>query len=180
MPVSEQRLAEIRELSNHERVDRMDVSAFTEADWARFDAELDAETLAFCRNTTDPEELHAFAQTWNWDAGHGVLETILNNPACEAATALHIYWHAAPEWHRQFADADSMPGGDPEDVLGFLSRIEARYVAGAFPRGVLGFDPADPYGGGQGGSFIGVYDELRDRFVRALPQAMYQPVEPAR
>jgi hypothetical protein len=51
MPVSDQRLAQIFALSNGERGD--------------------AEMLAFCRETTDPEELHAFADTWNWTRAHG-------------------------------------------------------------------------------------------------------------
>lgn len=181
MPVSAERLAYIRELSNDERVDVTDTSSFTDADWERFCAELDAEALAFCRETTDPEELHAFAQNWNWDAGHGVLEEILNNPACEAATALYIYWHASPEYYLQFANAEAMAsaGGDPDDILGFLSRLEARYVAGKFTVGSIAFDPTDPFGGGAGYSLVGCYDDMSDKFVRALPEAMYAPVKPS-
>lgn len=181
MAVSEERLAQIRELSNDERVDRIDTSAFTDADWDRLHAELDAETLAFCRDNRNPEELHAFAETWNWDRGHGILEELLKNPACEAGTALHIYWRAVPEYYLQFADSAAMAsaGVDP-DILGFLARLEARYVAGEFPLGSIAFDPTDPFGGGQGDSLVGVYDDMRGRFVRALPEAMYKPVKAVR
>lgn len=179
MPVSEERLAYIRELSNDERVDRTDTSAFTDADWDRFNAELDAETSAFCRDTRDPEELHAFVSTWNWDGGHECLEEILDNPACEAATALHIYWYAAPEHYLQFADSAAMTsvGGDPDDTLGFLARLEARYIRGDFPVGSLSFDPTNPEGEGSGFSLVGCYDDKRALWVREIPDAMYRPVK---
>lgn len=179
MPVSEQRLAEIRELSNDERIDRTDVSQFTDADWERFNAELDAETLAFCRNNNDPEELHAFASTWNWDGGVWALNEILDNPSCEGATALSMYWHARPEWYLQFADREAVAdaAGDLE-VFDFLSKIETRYVAGEFAVGSLAFDPASPFDGESGFSLVGVYDDFREKFVRALPRVMYKPVVP--
>ena len=175
MPVSEQRLAEIRELSNDERVDRLDTSGFTAADWQRLDAELDEETTAFCRGNQDPEELHAFADTWNWDKGTWALQEILDNPACEAATALLIYWRSAPEFFQQYADRDAL-AADPLtssslDLFDFLTRLEARYVAGEFRVGSLAFDPAEPTE-----NRVGNYNDLRDRFVRALPAVMYVPI----
>jgi hypothetical protein len=109
------------------------------------------------------------------------LEEILNNPACEAATALQIYWYAAPGHYLQFADSASMAGvgGDPEDVLGFLARLEARYVSGDFPVGSLAFDPANPEGEGSGYSLVGVYDDKRSLWVRTIPDVMYRPVKPS-
>jgi len=56
MPVCKQRMAYIREMSNEERVYRTDTSGFTDVDWTRFSAKLDAETLAFCRDTRDPAD----------------------------------------------------------------------------------------------------------------------------
>lgn len=83
MPVSEQRLAQIRELSNDERVDRLDTSGFDDSDWWRFELEMENETIDFCRGNPAPEELHAFADTWNWDKGIWALQIILDNPLCE-------------------------------------------------------------------------------------------------
>lgn len=173
MPVSEEREAQIRELSNGERVDRLDTSAFTEADWKGLDAALDEETLAFCRETADPEELHAFAATWNWDQGTWALSEIIRNPACEAATALLIYWRAMPEWLLQFADRQAVAadplGASLAETFDFLAEIEALYLAGGFRVGSLSYDPAAE-------GLVGVYDDMRDSFVRALPEAMYAPV----
>jgi hypothetical protein len=175
MPVSVKRLAEICELSNDERVDRLDTSGFGDADWDRLDDELEAETTAFCRENQDPEELHAFAHTWNWDKGTWALQEILDNPACEAATALLVYWRSAPEFYLQYADRDALVG-DPLasgglELFDFLTKLEARYLAGDFRVGSLTFDPADP-----ADNRVGLYNDLRDKFVRAIPAVMYVPV----
>jgi hypothetical protein len=173
MPVSE----EIRELSNGERIDRLDTSRFDGAAWQRLDAETDEETVAFCRGNSDPEELHAFADTYNWDKGTWALQEILDNPACEAATALLIYWRSGPEFYLQYADRDALLA-DPLashalKEFDFLTKLEARYVAGEFPVGSISFDPSGP-----ADNRVGNYDDLRDKFVRALPAVMYSPVRP--
>lgn len=176
MPVSEERLALIRELSNDERVDGMDFSAFTDADLELYCAELEAETLAFCRDNKDPEELHAFADTWNWDGGFSPLQVLLDNPSCEAGTALLIYWKAAPEFYRQFHDREAVALAKADvQSFDFLIGIETRYVAGEFPVGVVSFDPNRPEDCG-GYKYVGTYDDMKDKFVRPLPSIMYEPV----
>jgi Domain of unknown function (DUF4274) len=174
--VSQERIAQIRELSNDERVDRTDTSAFTQADWERFSEELNDETLAFCRENRDAEELHAFANTYHWDKGIWALDELLRNPACEAATALFIYWRAAPEYYRQFANRDEVPSFQRED-FDFVAALERRYVAGEFPKGVLGYDPSSP-DHNDGTSMVGEYDKYGLSIARTLPPVMYEPVEP--
>ena len=176
MPVSEARLAKIMALANGEIPDGPDPGAFTDQDWERYGAEADALVRDFCRTNTEPEELHEFARFWNWDSGNWVFEEILNNPVCEAATALLIYWHAAPEFFRQYTDANSVAAAMADvDMFEFISRIEARYVAGDFPVGRISFDPCQ-MGEQDGYSFVGRYDDLKDNFVRELPAVVYLPV----
>lgn len=55
--------------------------------------------------------------------------------------------------------------------------LEQRYVAGEFVTGTIAFDPTSPNGDGNY-SLVGAYDALRDKFVRSLAPAMYQPVKP--
>jgi hypothetical protein len=111
------------------------------------------------------------------DEGTWALEEILRNPACEAATALMIYWRAQPEYFLQFADRGAWRRTrftrSTLRVFDFLAKLEPRYLAGAFPIGSIAFDPSDPEHG-----VVGFYDDLRERFVRALPGAMYTPVRP--
>jgi hypothetical protein len=183
VPLSEERLAQIKDLSTYDRSDRVvDWLSLSDADKVRFLAELDADRTAFCRHNSNPEELHAFAVTWMWDDTTDALQHILDNPVCEAATALLIYWRANPEWYLQFADRDAVlaaygaRSGELE-IFDFVSRLETRYVAGEFLVGSLAFDPSRP-GSPFGYSFVGAYDNLRHGFVRALPAAMYAPVGP--
>lgn len=173
MAVAPERLVLIRELANDERVDRMDTRSFKDADWKRLSDEMDEETVAFCRDCTDPEELHAFVRAWNWDKGVWAIAEIIRNPTCEAATALMAYWTAGPEWYLSCADRDSVTelGGEYLEVFDLIMEIEARYVAGDFATGSIAYDPK-----AAGEYFVGIYDDKRDTFVRALPSMMYLPV----
>jgi hypothetical protein len=156
----------------------LDTSRFNDLDWQLLDAELYKETIAFCRGNSDPEELHAFADTWNWDKGRWALQEILDNPACEAATALLIYWRSRPEYYLQYADRDAIVANPLAshalDGFDFMTKLEARYVAGDFPVGSVSFDPSND----DGMSLVGAYDDLRHKFVRTLPAVMYSPVKP--
>jgi Domain of unknown function (DUF4274) len=42
------------------------------------------------------EEIHAFADKFNWDDSREALTWILENPKCELGTAVMIYWKATP------------------------------------------------------------------------------------
>ena len=178
MPVSAERLTYILELANDERVHSVDTSVFNDEDWRRFGAEVDAETVAFCRNNSDAEELHAFVENWNWDKGEWGPAEVAGNPACEAATALLIYWSCGPEFYLQYANREEVPDF-LVDGFDLLTVIEARYVAGAYLPGLIAFDPASPADVASGLSLVGTYEDLRDKFVRALPPLMYEPVQPA-
>ena len=176
MPLSEQRLAQIRELSNDEWVDPD--AGLDDAEFERLGDEWEQKTLSFCRENRNAEELHAFASTWNWDKGTWALQEILDNPACEAATALLIYWRSGPEFLRQYADRDAI-AADPHalanllDDFDFQKKIEDRYVAREFPVGSLSYDPSGPPD-----QLVGIYDGHREKFVRELPDIMYAPVKP--
>ncbi len=175
MPVSKKRLAQISRLANGGSIYEIDPVTFSVLDWERFNVDLDPEIKQFCQSNSNAEELHAFASAWNWDLGRWALELILKNPACEAATALLIYWHGGPEFFRQYANRQEVEADDTGNVgaFDFLSDIEARYMAGEFRVGSIRFDPANPVGGP---SFVGMYDDMREHFVRELPAIMYAAV----
>jgi hypothetical protein len=176
--VSDERLDQICRLVNGGLSDDVDTSMFSESDWERVGAESDAEIEQFCQSNSDSEELHAFATHWNWDFGRWPLDAILENPACEAATALLIYWLGCPEFFRKYANRKEVEADDTGDVeaFDFLSDIEARYIAGEFRVGSIAFDPANPVDSPSGYSLVGMYDDMRERFVRELPAVMYAPV----
>ncbi len=175
MPVSKKRLAQISRLANGGSIHEIDPITFSVLDWERFSVDLDPEIKQFCQSNSDAEELHAFASAWNWDLGTWALGLILKNPACEAATALLIYWKSCPEYLLQYADRQEVEAKAEHQLANFdfLSEIEARYIAGEFRVGSIAFDPANPF---DGPSFVGMYDDMRDSFVRELPAVMYAAV----
>lgn len=174
MALSEERKRAIREMSNAEIVDRLDTSGWTDADWRRFEREHDARTLAFCRDCSDPRELFYFAATYNWDHGVEHLRAIVRNPACDAATALLVFWRGAPEFNRQYVDPPSAPA-HVRDTFELVQEIQDKYVVDGFAPAESAYDPSDD----DGLSRIGVYNDLAHLFVRELPAKMYQAVSPA-
>ena len=157
--LSEDRLIEVRKMSNDEWVDtcglHVDDPAFEEQSdvWQ-------AKTEAFCSGATDPRELHYFVETFNWDSDIAFLEAIARNPACEAATALLIYWRGQPEF---YLDNPSSAVELMSDEFELIRTIETRYVAGGFKVGICSYDP------------------FADNMVlqpehRRLPAVVYEPV----
>ncbi|MEL6297756.1 MAG: DUF4274 domain-containing protein [Pseudomonadota bacterium] len=146
-------------MSNDEWVDTCGLDVDDPA-FAQLSDEWEAKTQAFCSGARDPRELHVFVDTFNWDQGTDDLAAILQNPVCEAATALMIYWRASPEFYLDHPPAADEP--IPEE-LALIRSIEHRYANGAFQRGICSYDPVE------------------DRMVirpeqRRLPQIMYKPV----
>ena len=166
MPLPEQRLNYIRWLANAEGVEDMDTSEFTDEDWARLSRQRDEEISQFCRGTTDPEELHAFADAYNWDQGEHVFFELIKNPMCDAGTALLIYWRAGPEWHLQFTDRTELHEADAT-MLDLINEIERRYLADDFKSKRIPFDPAE---------YVGAYEKFGDNFKRNLPARMYESI----
>src|SRR5262245_26699988 len=55
------------------------------------------EMKDFLRSASSPDELHLFAENWNWDGGIAPLLQLVRNPHCDAGTALTIFWRGCPE-----------------------------------------------------------------------------------
>jgi len=178
MLVSKERLVQISRLANGGIIYEIDPITFSVLDWERFSVDLEPEIKQFCQSNSDAEEIHAFASIWNWDLGRWALELILKNPACEAATALLIYWQGSPEFFLQYANRQEVEADETDDLgaFDFLSDIEARYTAGEFRVGSIAFDPANPFDSPSGYSLVGLYDDMRESFVRELPAVMYAAV----
>jgi hypothetical protein len=136
---------------------------------------LTLKRLRFAGATPTPKSFTPLLQIGTGTKANGGPEEILGNPACEAATALLIYWSCGPEFYLQYANREEVPDY-LVDGYDLLTTIEARYVAGEFLAGLIAFDPANPADVPSGLSLVGVYDDARDKFVRALPPLMYAPV----
>ena len=86
-------------------------------------------------------ELHVIAAKWNWHLGWKPLQAIVEHPACDAATALLIFWKGNPE---SYLD-DWMMSCDSNEYdvehRDLLIGIQKRYSAGLFLKSGIAFDP---------------------------------------
>ena len=67
----------------------------------------------YYRELQSSDELHAFADNYNWDDGEDALNWIVQNPECDLGTALQIYWEIDPEhYYSQFSSRLEIPDKD--------------------------------------------------------------------
>ncbi len=84
-----------------------------------------------------PDERHAVAGSFNWDYGDAPLQWIIEQPDCDRATALMVFWLDQPELFLH----SRLP--IPEEDEGDLGdAIRRRWLAGFYTRAELAFDPA--------------------------------------
>lgn len=164
MALSEERKNYIRELSNDEWIKpSLDLSD------EEFDAmceEKEEEIIDFVNETTNPEELHYFAETWNWDGGFEALQMLLNNPSCDRGTALMIYWLAQPVfYYQQYADLSQVPP-DHEDEYDFIDEIENWLLGNSFETNQIQFIPTP--------EIIGCYELANYPYARLIPEELLQ------
>jgi|GEM_PF-3942120 len=87
-----------------------------------------------------PDGWHRIALYANWDFTEPeVWRWIVSQPDCDRATALAIFWKAAPAYYVQFADRESVPAVNREG-FDLISLIRGRWLAGAYTRSELAFD----------------------------------------
>jgi hypothetical protein len=126
----------------------------------------------------DAAALHRLAAAFNWDGGLRLPRAWANDPACERATALLLYWRLAPHAYRRFASVDAAPARLREAVA-LAWELEARLVAGAYPVGALRYDPRDDGGLDR----TRASDEEERGAVRPIPasleEACGEPVAPS-
>jgi len=136
-------------------------------DYATIDAVLVRETKEFLSSTTNPEELHLFAQMWNWDCGVEEMLQLIMNPCCDAGTALLVFWYGGAEsfylHYRTLQDCRAR--GEERDTFRLLLQIERRFTKGQFATSRMAFDPKPHMH----------MEEWKSEFARRIPEAMYEP-----
>ncbi|WP_298521076.1 DUF4274 domain-containing protein [uncultured Kordia sp.] len=71
------------------------------------------------------EEIDTLAAGYNWDNGTKFLRWAIKQPQCDKGTALHVYWHGAPEWYTQFKSKKEVDEW-AQDGFALLAAIERR------------------------------------------------------
>ncbi len=112
----------------------------------RDECESEAELHQFLDTATDPEELHLYADGFNWDAGVGPLRRVIRHPLCDRGTALLIYWRGSPGYMARFADRSETRHPDQADHFDLLREIEQKMMAGHFPSQRFSYNPTNDRG----------------------------------
>ena len=158
----------IRDIANDEWIDRLD--AEISEDDQLFEAESKkwrTATQEFLAGDTPAEELHLFAQAWNWDGGMNEMRQVATHPNCDAGTALMLYWLAGPEFYLQYETREGVPAWAHEG-LDLVQTIEQRYLSDAYATSQIRFDP-------RAEGVIDRFPRNQRRWKRRLPPRMYEP-----
>ncbi|MFO0821474.1 MAG: DUF4274 domain-containing protein [Pirellulales bacterium] len=128
----------------------------------------DKKRKVWLQSTTDPKELHLFAQNWHWDGGGGKqLLPLVDNPHCDAGTMLMLFWHGGGEdMYFQFDAVKDVEDEFNREIHRLLRRIEKKIVAKDYATSNIYFDPE---------SFISMPDR-RDEFARQIPEVLCKPI----
>jgi len=110
MELTKEREQEIADMANAEWVHSIpDNIPYNDPQIEALELEWDKKALNFCKHNTNPLELHAFANLFNWDQGSDLLLDIVRNPNCDFGTAKLIFWRAQPDYYQVFADRADVP-----------------------------------------------------------------------
>ena len=97
------------------------------------------EALIRWLSKRDPDEWHRVALSWNWDSGYMVLRWIIQQPDCDRATALLIFWRGDVAYYLPYGHRDEVP--EPNgDVYDLLCEIRQNWIAGKYRRSELAYD----------------------------------------
>lgn len=101
-------------------------------------ADGNAGILATCN---DPLELHVFVSNWNCDSGVEPLLEIVKHRACDAGTALWLYWENDPHYYSRYATIEDASGHEERIMFDFFRMIEHRMASNDFSTSCVPFDP---------------------------------------
>ena len=161
-----ERRQHILDMANDEWVDRLPKDR-SSIDFDELCDEWEHRTATFPREATDPEELHVFADAWNWDGGVAAMQRVIENPKCDAATALMIFWRAQPQDFSAYENRDAAPDYQ-QPVFDLLIAIKQRFMRSDFTRSTMSYDPHADFGGLQ------QIQENRDHDW--IPRQMFSPI----
>ncbi len=104
------------------------------------------ELWQFFETVTDAEELHLYADGFNWDTGVEELRRVVRHPLCDKGTALLIYWRGAPGWYPRYAARSEIRPPDQVDQYELLGEIEQKIIGGHFRTHLFHYDPKNDRG----------------------------------
>lgn len=81
-----------------------------------------------------PDEWHRVACSWNWDAGYGILNWVVDQNACDRGTALQLFWLGEPAFYLKYRDRDDILRNARHSVDGydFVMKVLSNWKAGRY------------------------------------------------
>jgi hypothetical protein len=104
------------------------------------------ELWQFFETVTDAEELHLYADGFNWDTGADEMPRVIRHPLCDRGTALLIYWRGRPGWYARYADRSDAPNPDQAEQFDLLREIEQKIISGHYRTCRFPYDPKSDRG----------------------------------
>jgi Domain of unknown function (DUF4274) len=159
---------------------RRRVDALVNDEWVDEDGDEEASEAAFAklmRAITDPEELHLFADNFNWDCGCGEMAKVIAHPLCDLGTALLIYWRGRPRWYLKYKDRSEVQEYEVA-TFDLLQEIERKVLAGDFRTRSLRYDPRNDLGNDNTVEYADIVEEARrtGKLTRAIPSVMSEAI----
>jgi hypothetical protein len=160
---------------------RQRVQALIDDEWVDEDDDVEATEAAFAKllnAITDPEELHLFADGFNWDGGCDELGKVVAHALCDLGTALLIYWRGNPRWHLQYNDRSEVREYELE-TFDLLQEIERKVLAGDFRTSTQPFDPRNDLGTDHTIAYEDILEPIRRRgkvLTRTIPPVMMEAI----
>ena len=127
--------------------------------------ESEDEFRQFFETITDAEELHLFADDFNWDTGVEELRRVIRHPLCDRGTAFLIYWRGSPGWYARYSDRSQTDNPDDAIHYDLLLEIEQKIIGGRFHSYRFRYDPKNDRGHDM--------TEVHSKAKRPIPPEMF-------
>lgn len=126
----------------------------------------------FVSGTSEPYELHFFADYFDWEYGCAPLIQLIKNPACDLNTAKLIFWRAGPEAYQKYLNRSEVVE-DPE-VWDLIQEIMSRVAAKKFGEAKIPWYPREH------GALSGEREDHKWQVPEALREELIDPkrIEP--
>ncbi|HEU5068259.1 MAG TPA: DUF4274 domain-containing protein [Sphingomicrobium sp.] len=100
-----------------------------------------AENIAWLQSN-DPDDWHRVALDFNWGEPLYLLDWIIRQPRCDAATALTIFWKGEPAaWIEEDDSSPEEPNGFSYLNKQICTYVAERVAAGGYERSEIAFTP---------------------------------------
>jgi len=140
--ISSERKQFIADIANDEWVDRLPADVIdNEKEFDRQGLIMQEKCDEFLRTCACSEELHEFAELFNWDTGCKDMMKLIENPACDRNTARLVFWLSGVQYYQSnFANRDAIEHQHDLDVWDLIQRITENVTSSWYKAALMSED----------------------------------------